>query len=317
MLHRMLAALFAVMLALWAGLAIAGPASAETVFPLGLRIGLEPQGDLKPSKRFPGFEDPDRQAIITILDLPGRAYEEIERSAFSKNQPEMAGMKRESFPFASGIGFLVSGQVQISGVTLHKWFLLAGPVGGEVRDLTMLINVEVPDAAIAVYSDAVIRKVLASATFRQPPIEEQLALLPFKLSDLAGFQVMQAMAGGGVILTDGPSDDINKQPYMIVSVGNGAPTDPSERAKFSRDLLSSAPLRDIGITQAEQMRIGGLQGYEVRAQARGMNGEPVNVVQWMRFGAGGFMRIIGVSNKTKWDELFTRFRAVRDGIEMR
>ena len=94
MLNRMLAALFAGMLALWAGLPIAGSASAETVFPLGLRIGLEPQGDLKLSPRFPGFEDPDRQAIITILDLPGRAYEEIERSAFAKDQPGMADMKR-------------------------------------------------------------------------------------------------------------------------------------------------------------------------------------------------------------------------------
>ncbi len=65
------------------------------------------------------------------------------------------------------------------------------------------------------------------------------------------------------------------------------------------------------------MRIGGLPGYEIRAQAKGLNGEPLSLVQWVRFGGGGFLRIVGVGRKDDWDALFTRFRAVRDGIEPR
>ena len=87
----------------------------------------------------------------------------------------------------------------------------------------MLINVEVPESARAVYSDAVIRQALASVTFRPMPIQEQLGLLPFKLGQLAGFRVMQVLAQGGVILTEGPTDDLSKQPYVIVSVGQGSP----------------------------------------------------------------------------------------------
>ena len=60
----------------------------------------------------------------------------------------------------------------------------------------MLINVEVPEAALAVYSDAVIRKALASVTFRPMPIQEQLGLLPFKLNQLAGFRVVKVMPVG-------------------------------------------------------------------------------------------------------------------------
>jgi hypothetical protein len=40
-------------------------------------------------------------------------------------------------------------------------------------------------------------------------------------------------------------------------------------------------------------------------------------VQWVRFGSGGFLRIVGVGRSDAWDALFTRFRAVRDGIEMK
>jgi hypothetical protein len=41
------------------------------------------------------------------------------------------------------------------------------------------------------------------------------------------------------------------------------------------------------------------------------------LVQWIRFGSTGFMRIIGVSSKDDWDRMFPRFRAVRDGLAPR
>jgi hypothetical protein len=225
-------------------------------------------------------------------------------------------VKRESFPFANGVGILLTGQAQENGVAVDRWFLLATAVGKN-PSLATLINVEVPVAARAVYPDAVIRKTLASVTFRPIPIEEQLGLLPFKLGDLAGFRVMQALPEGAVILTEGPSDDISMQPYMIVSVGRGTPIEPGERGRFARDLLSSAPLRDLTVQSAEAMRIGGAQGYEIRAKATGPRGDGVSVVQWLRFGGGGYLRIVGLSSQDAWGQMFTRFRAVRDGIEPR
>jgi hypothetical protein len=148
------------------------------------------------------------------------------------------------------------------------------------------------------------------------PIQEQLGLLPFKLGQLAGFRVMQVLAQGGVILTEGPTDDLGKQPYVIVSVGQGSPEQPDERARFARDLLSSSPLRDIRVQSADTMRIGGLPGYEIRAQAKGLNDEPIMVAQWLRFSGGNFLRVVGIGRKDDWDALFNRFRALRDGIEL-
>jgi hypothetical protein len=269
------------------------------------------------SKRFAGFEDIERKTAITILDLPARAYEDLERSAFAKKQQDVQGLKREIFPFGSGIGILVSGIGKEGGVTIHKWFLLATASGGEVHDLATLISVLVPETARDVYSDAVIRKTLSSVTFRPAPIQEQLGLLPFVLNELAGFRVVKVLPEGGVILTDGPTDDISRQPYMVVSVGQGAPTDTGDRSRFANDMLSSAPLRNLNVQGSEQMRISGGPGHEIRAHAVGLRNEPVSLVQWVRFGGSGYMRIIGVTGKDKWDALFPRFRAVRDGIAFR
>ncbi|MBS0245962.1 MAG: hypothetical protein JSR61_05020 [Proteobacteria bacterium] len=292
------------------------PAAAETTFPPGLRIGLTVPGDLKISTRFPGFEDTDRKVAVTILDMPLAALEGLERSAFTKTQSEVQNLKREAFPFENGIGVLVSGAATENGVKVHKWFLIASSATGPVRDLATLISVQVPDDAMNVYSDAVIRAALRSVTFRPTPLMEQLGLLPFKLGDMAGFRVLTVLPTGGVILIDGDSDDITSNPYVIVAIGRGAP-ESGDRGRFAADLLSQAPLRNLQIQSSEAMRISNGPGHEIRAKAENVTGKPVKLVQWVRFGGSGFVRVIGVASEARWDDLFNRFRAVRDGVEPR
>jgi hypothetical protein len=294
----------------------ASGAAAEVVYPPGLRIGLAPPGDAKVSTRISGFDDLDRKVAIGILDLPGGAYPSIQASMFGANQTGLEDVKREAFPFENGMAFLLSGRAQQDGVALHKWFFLATTfAGSKVQNLTALINVEVPESARAIYTDDVIRKALSTVTFRPTPVQEQLGMLPFKLGDMAGFRVVQVLQEGGVILIDGPGNDVNRQPYMIVSVGRGSPSEPDDRARFARDLIASAPVRDLSVQSAEPMRVGGFPGHEIRATAKNLNGEAISLVQWLRFGGGGFIRVIGVAGTDQWDTLFPRFRAVRDGVD--
>lgn len=297
-------------------IAMAVPATAETAFPTGSRVGMVPPQGMTPSKRFPGFEDADRKVAITIMDLPAAAYESLERSAFAEGQTGVEQAKRESFPFENGIGILVSGVVEQNGEKVHKWFLMSAAVTGPVRDLAMLVIVQVPEAALSVYSEDKIRAALRSVTFRPPPFEEQLAMMPFKFEDMAGFRVVQVLKSGGVILVDGPDDDINVNPYVIVSIGRNPPAD-DDRSRFANDMLSQAPLRALKVQTSEPMRISNGPGHEIRAQAEALNGSPVKLVQWVRFGGNGFLRIIGVAGDDKWDAMFNRFRALRDGIDVR
>ena len=160
---------------------------------------------------------------------------ELVQASQAKDQPGLTDVKREDFSFHDGAGTLISARAQNDDVKSHKWILLATAAAG--KDLTMMVEVEVPDAALAVYSDAAIRQALASVTFRPTPIQEQLGLLPFKVNQLAGFRVVKVLPAGGVIMTDGPSDDIRKQPYVTISIGGGAPEQADDRARFARDLL--------------------------------------------------------------------------------
>jgi hypothetical protein len=292
----------------------ADAAAAEPVYPQGVRIGLEPAPGLKPAAG-PVFEDPEHNVMVGILDLPANTYEQVMQSVFAPQQPGMSEVKRESFAFASGIGYLFSARANEGGVIQHRYFMLAMPVVGNDRDLVALIRVVVPDSARAAYPDAAIRKMLASVTFRDIPIDEQLKLLPFQLGEFSDFRVMRVLREGGVILIDGAGDDLRHQGAIIISVGRGAPETPNDRENFAREMLTTTPLRDITVDLSEPMRLNNRPAYEIRAKAESLSGDPLNVVQWVRFGVTTYLRVIGSAPRDQWDKLFPRFRAVRDGIK--
>jgi len=294
-------------------LSFAASATAVAVFPRGLRVGLEPAPGLTLSHRFPGFEDAERHVTVTVLDLPGAAYSGLMRSAVAKDQVGMVDVKRESFIFASGAGELVSGDAVENGTPVHRWFLVASAAAIAVPNLTALIRVEVPKAAGDAFPDAVVRRMLASVTFRHVPVQEMLGMLPFTLTDMAGFHVAR-VSREGVVVAD-PGAESTGKPYAIVEVGRGAPEDAADRGRFARDLLVRSPVRDLKLTSAEPMRIKGKQGFEIRAQGSGLKDEPIVLVQWLRFGAaGGFVRIVAVAQKPDFEAVFNRFRALRDGV---
>lgn len=322
MLRRLLIPLLAALAALFLATPFSGSLAAAPQFPAGLRVGLEVPSGLVPSRRFPGFEDPNHKVLVAIFELPGVAYDQLMKAGFDSHTQGVTDVSKADFAVAGGEGYLVDGETKINDQKAHRWFLLAKPKSGDKdgKDPTVssLIRVDVPHDARDVYSDAVVRKMLASVDFRATPIEEQLGLLPFEIKELAGFRVAKVVPGGAV-LTEGPSDQFGKahQPYLIVSVDRGGPRDPEMRGSFARDVLNNGPLTDIRVTSADTIRTGRALTYELRVTAKDPTDQEVIAVQWLRFGTGGYMRIIGVAPKDDWGRLFNRFRAVRDGVEAR
>jgi hypothetical protein len=317
--HPLLAGLFALTLAAFGASDCAR--AAEPIYPPGLRIGLTPPAGMTLNPVTHVFEDSDHKARITILDLPLHLYGDMEKMVFAEtHQPNVTLLKRESFPFASGLGYYAAVKLTVDGTEYLKWLLLAQSAAAPVPDLAALISIQVPAAAHDVYTDEVARKTLASVTFRPTPVEERIGLLPFKLSDRAGFNVMQ-VAPVGVVLGEAPgkqaATDTAAHPQIVVTIGNGAPEATEQRAIFARQMLARTSVTDLAVTSAEPIRISNGPGFEIRANAKDPHGNPIALVQWLRFQGGAFLRIVAAGPKSDWDTLFPRFRQLRDGIELR
>jgi hypothetical protein len=290
--------------------------AADPIFPPGARLGMTPLVGLVPAKAFTGFETEDQSVKVLIAELPASAYGEV-MNAFKTNPALATGAKPESLETGAGTAYYTAETAKnASGTFRHYSMILSGGA------FSGYVDVQVPENATKIYSDDAVRQMLASAVIRKEvPVDEQLALMPFKVGDLGDFKNVRALgATGALLLADGDEmTGFETAPFMVVGLMPSAPAQPDDRARFAEQTARAIPGMHNGrITMSEPVRIGGVAGYETRIDAAsGKDDTPVTLVQWLRFGGQGSLRIIGSAPRDQWEKAFPRFRAVRDGVEPR
>ena len=313
--HFRLFSAFALLVVTMVGASVSALA-ADPVFPPGARIGITPLVGLVPAKAFTGFETEDQSVKVLIAELPTAAYGEV-MNAFKTNPAIANGAKPESLETSAGTAYYTAETAKRGSVVFRHYSMIlqGGTFSGYVE-------VQVPENATKIYSDDAVRQMLASAVIRKEvPVAEQLALMPFKVADLGNFKNVRALgATGALLLADGEETaGFEAAPFMVIGLVGAIPTQPDDRARFAEQAARSIPGMHSGrITMSEPVRIDGMAGYETRIDATsGRDDTPVTLVQWLRFGGQGSLRIIGSAPRDQWEQAFPRFRAVRDGIEPR
>jgi hypothetical protein len=323
-----IAAALAVIVA-WAILAQA----ADPVFPIGSRIGLVPPPGMIASQTFNGFVDPDKDAAILFVTFPPVAYDQLDKS-MAPAELKKQGIEidnREPIDLGFAKGFLIKSEQSSAKGRFRKWLLVAA-----ASDLTLLVTVQVPDEDTS-YPDKAIRDALATLALRaNVPDAERLSLLPFKVADFAGFHIDDVLPGSALMLVDGPPPQAKDQAkdqgknqgkdalppgaqsaHLIIAAMQGGPADDGDRDKFAQSTFDQiGGIKDVQIQDTEPLRIDGQPGYETLAKAKdGTTGVDIMVIQWLRFGSGGYLQMIGVARTDDWPNVFTRLRAVRDAVD--
>jgi hypothetical protein len=290
--------------------------AADPVFPPGARVGMTPLVGLNKARTFPGFETEDQGVKVLIADLPAEAYGEV-ANASKANPGGTGGIKPESIETSAGLAYFTVENAKDGAGTVKRYsMILPGPT------FSGYVAVQVPENASRIYTDDAVRQMFKTAVLRnEVPVEEQLGLMPFKISELSSFKNVRTLApGAALILSDGDEKSgFEAAPFMILGLIGSTPATPDDRGRFSQQIASTIPgVRDGKITMSEPIRIDGQPGYETRIDAiSGKENTPVTIVQWLRFGSQTSMRIIGSSPRDNWAKAFPRFRAVRDGIQPR
>ncbi len=301
--------------------------AAEPVFPTGSRVGLVPPPGMIASKTFPGFVDADNKAAILITAMPGSAYAEMEKT-FAPDALKKQGIsveKRETLQLAIGNAVLITGtQVAPDKTTYRKWLLLAA-----AHEVTAVVSVQVP-VENKTYSDATVHSALNTLALRNNVSDtELLTMLPFTVGDLAGFRVVNVIPGRAMLLIDKPdyphmiaTQDLPEYLYdarCTIVAAPGGSNDKEARANVARAAFASiGGLKDVQITMAEPVRLDHQDGFETVAHAKDANtGADLMVVQWLRFGHGSFLQMVGISRAAIWEDELSRLRTMRASIEMK
>jgi hypothetical protein len=290
--------------------------AADAVFPPGIRVGLAPLVGMVPAKTFVGFETEDHGVKVLVAELPANAYGEV-MNAFKADTANLAGIKPQSIETTAGTAYYTAEDAKDGAANVRRYSMIMP--GGTFSGY---IAVQVPENASRIYNDDAVRKMFASAAIRKEvPVEEQLAQMPFKVTELANFKNVRTLAvGAALVLADGDeSTGFEAAPFMVIGVIGQSPTTPDDRDRFAQQALTSFPgVHESRITMSEPVRIDGAPGYETRIDATsGKDNTAVTVVQWLRFGGPNVLRIVASSPRDQWEKAFPRFRAVRDGLQQR
>jgi hypothetical protein len=294
-----------------------GPAlAADPVFPPGMRVGLTPLVGLVRAKSFVGFETEDQGVKVLVTELPAEAYGEV-MNAFKANPAGMGGIKPESIETSAGIAYYTVESAKDGNANLRRYSMILP--GGTFSGY---IAVQIPENAAKIYTDEAVRQMFATAVIRkQVPVDEQLGVLPFNITELGDFKNVRTLAPGAIVLADGDEKTgVEGAPFMVIALMGSAPAQPDDRGRFAQQAAATTlpGIRDARITMSEPIRIEGSAGYETRIDAtNGKDNTPVTLVQWLRFGGQTTLRIVASSPRDAWSKAFPRFRSVRDGIQPR
>jgi len=290
--------------------------AADATFPPGLRIGLAPLVGLVRAKSFSGFESDDQRVKVLMTELPAEAYNEVSK-AFKNNPGGAGGIKPEKIETPAGTAYYTTETAKDGADTVRRYSMIVS--GGMFSGY---VAVQIPENVIKIYSDDAVRQMFASTTIRKDvPVQEQLGLMPFNLTDLSNCKNVRTLApGAALVLADSEeSKGFEVAPFMVIGLLAITPPQPDDRARFAQQAATTIPgVRDARITMSEPIRIDGQPAYETRIDATsGKDNTSVTVVQWLRFGGPNMLRIIGSAPRDQWSTAFPRFRAVRDGIQPR
>jgi hypothetical protein len=149
------------------------------------------------------------------------------------------------------------------------------------------------------------------------------------VGDLAGFRVVNVIPGRAMLLIDKPdyphmiaTQDLPEYLYdarCTIVAAPGGSNDKEARANVARAAFASiGGLKDVQITMAEPVRLDHQDGFETVAHAKDANtGADLMVVQWLRFGHGSFLQMVGISRAAIWEDELSRLRTMRASVEMK
>jgi hypothetical protein len=247
------------------------------------------------SQRFAGFETHGPGAVITAVEMPPQAFDELSAGLTADNLKKqgLSVRSRETFKVAAGEALLLEGD-QAGTPAVRKWLLV-------VKESTMTAFV-----------------IGQELTHGEGALDEQVSALPFRLGDMGGFRAVRVMSGNSILLTDGPDDVIREveQPMMVVAHAVGGPPRDQRDALARAALRSNNTLRDVVLERAQGFRQRGSDWHEIVAKATDVaSGRPVIVTQVLRFAPDHYIRVLGMARIESRDEILSRFRAVADAIE--
>lgn len=271
------------------------------------RVVLDLPPGYTPSTLFSGFQNDSSGVSFIILEAPVGEYDKMARgfTADELTQRGVTDARKAELARTDPHVYMRAQQTSAAG-DYAKFFVLF-----RTADQTVLVSVNVPQRSIADGSvkPEDIERVLASAKTTEKAAVRDL----YSLTYLGPFKEAGTLVGTSKLYTlDGRLEPERsgetRSAFMVAPSLDKRPIDDPEKQSVA--LLASLPgYKDFKPAEARPINIGGLDGFEVEAEAVDADdGRPIHLYQAMLLGKdGGYFRLIGIATAEDKGRLAAEF----------
>ncbi len=273
----------------------------------GTSVTLDPPSGFGPSTRFVGFKQDATGSAIVVTELPGPVSEVT--AAMTEDGLATQGMRLlESSEVSVGgrSALLLHAAQFVSGIEFEKWTLALGE-----QNRTVLVVATFPKAAAEQLREPLRAALL---TVKWSPRVERVRTdgLPFAISESADLKITQRVSNTLLLGKPGAAVKVDPSAPLVVagmSIHDIAITDVES---FARDRIQrTSQITGVSGIAGESVRIDGLAGYELRAEARDQaSGTPLRVYQLLLANSRQYFLVQGLVGADQFERFLPQFRAI-------
>jgi hypothetical protein len=285
----------------------------------GTSVSLVPLKGFSAASGFAGLQNRSTKASVMIVEMPAAAHPQL-AALFGNMETAKAGFAKQNITVsgidevdtAAGKAPVINGRQDAGGMHFDKWIaLFKGPK-------TVMVTVQSPPAAGLDHRQVL--AMLASVTLGgEPSMADKLKALPFAISPVAPFRVVDTIGGSGVLMTVGPlnADPAGSQPLLIAVYQLSAPAGGAGKLEDMAEALLKQT-RGFGsatIATRGKLRFAGRDGIMLTGSYLDEGRGPKRFAQYMAIGAQGrFIRLIASADEAGFDGLAPAIKAIARSV---
>lgn len=259
------------------------------------------------AENFHGFQQPSTQSSVMVLMIPG-PYAETTRG-FTAEQLKTRGItlrSKEAVEIDGETGLLLSVTQNAYGTEFAKWIVA---FGSETE--TRMVTATFPQSEEANLSDA-LKEVVLSTKIDDTPATTPGDDVGFAMEASAKLKLTKGIGKMLMYTKDGaiPAKSL-EDPMFIAALSLSKISIDNKREFAVQRLFQTAHTRISSVTSNSEIKINGLEGYEIVADAEDADsGTALKVYQVVLYAEGSYILMQGLVGVTVADQYLPEFKTM-------
>ena len=273
----------------------------------GSKVSLIKPPGFTTADTFPGFQQDSTQASIVVTEIPA-SYQQVVRgfTAATLKTRGMTQIGKEKITIDGNPGLLLQLTQSANGTTYRKWIAIFG----DPRETVTIVATVPQNQKQSLFRS--LKNSVTSAKWNKTKVVDPFADLKYAVTTTPDLKFTKRIQNSLLYTKDGiiPAADPN-DPILVVSQAISTVVVIDPKAYSQKRLALTPQAKNIEIVSIDPVTVGGLQGYEIVANAiDASTTKPILLYQVMLFEDRTYYIIQGLVDSNAKSKYLPEFKKI-------